>query len=175
MNLWELADLSTPWSIHVAATLRIADHIAAGKTEIGELAAAAGADRDSLHRVLRHLVSKGVFEQPAPGRFVLNDAAQGFFIPPVRMALDLDNFGGRMAHAWGTMLDAVRTGKPAYHKAFGRDFWEDLNANPKIAAEFDSPRYCLNISRFHLPQLFRQELFQTTRTSRKECFHQNGL
>ena len=30
--------------------------IAAGKGEIGELAAAAGADRDSLHRMLRQLM-----------------------------------------------------------------------------------------------------------------------
>jgi len=55
MAWWTLADLSTPWSIHVAATLRIPQHLESGISEIGELAAAAGADRDSLHRVLRHL------------------------------------------------------------------------------------------------------------------------
>jgi len=43
-----------------------------------------------------------------------------------------------MAHAWGTLLSAVRTGRPAYREAFGRDFWEDLAANPKIAASFDA-------------------------------------
>src|SRR5450759_2804817 len=61
MDLWTLSDLSTPWCVHVVATLRIADHIVAGNAEIGPLAAAAGADRDSLYRVLRHLVSKGLF------------------------------------------------------------------------------------------------------------------
>ena len=44
VNLWALSDLCTPWCIYVAATLRVADHILAGNTEIGELAAAAGAD-----------------------------------------------------------------------------------------------------------------------------------
>src|SRR3989442_1069330 len=29
-DLWALSDLCTPWCVHVAATLRIADHIAAG-------------------------------------------------------------------------------------------------------------------------------------------------
>ncbi len=29
-NLEALSDLCTPWCVHVAATLRIADHIAAG-------------------------------------------------------------------------------------------------------------------------------------------------
>ena len=60
MDIWTLSDLCTPWCVHVVATLRIADHIASGCTEIGQLAAASGADRDSLHRVLRHLVSKGL-------------------------------------------------------------------------------------------------------------------
>jgi len=120
------------------ATLGIADHIAAGNTEIGPLAAASGADRNSLHRVMRHLVSKGLFAEPAPGRFALNEAAQGLLEESVRLGLDLDSFGGRMAHAWGTLLSAVRSGKPAYHEAVGRGFWEDLDAHPAIAASFDA-------------------------------------
>jgi SAM-dependent methyltransferase len=137
-NLWELSDLATPWSIHVVSTLRIADHIAAGITEIAPLAAAAGADRDALHRVLRHLVSKGVFEEPSPGRFALNDAAKQLLDDGPRLGFNLDGFGGRMAHAWDTLLSAVRTGKPAYHEYFGRTFWEDLDAHPQIAADFDA-------------------------------------
>jgi len=43
-----------------------------------------------------------------------------------------------MAHAWGTLLEYVRTGQPAYEKVFGRPFWEDLDAHPKIAADFDA-------------------------------------
>lgn len=60
MDLWQLCDLCTPWCIHVVATLRIADHLAAGMTKIDQLAAASSVDPDSLHRVLRHLVAKGV-------------------------------------------------------------------------------------------------------------------
>src|SRR4051794_25314516 len=138
MDLWELSDLSTPWCIHVVSTLGIAGHLAAGATEIGALATAAGADRASLQRVLRHLVGKGLFEEPVAGQFALNDAARPLLEDPVRLALDLDGIGGRMAHAWGTLLTAVRTGRPAYHEAFGRPFWEDLDANPPIAAAFDA-------------------------------------
>ena len=43
-----------------------------------------------------------------------------------------------MAHTWGTLLDYVRTGQPAYRELFGRPFWEDLAAHPKIAADFDA-------------------------------------
>jgi len=115
MDLWALSDLETPWCVHVVATLRIADHIEAGNADIDRLAAASGADRDSLERVLRHLVSKGLFEEPAPGRFALNATARALLEEPIRLGLDLDGIGGRMAHAWGTLLSAVRTGRPAYH------------------------------------------------------------
>jgi 2,7-dihydroxy-5-methyl-1-naphthoate 7-O-methyltransferase len=135
-DLWTLSDLCTPWCIHVAATLQVADHILAGNTEIGALATAAGADRESLQRVLRHLVEKGVFEEPEPGRFAVNDAARGLI--QAHLGFDLEGFGGRMAQAWGTLLSAVRTGKPAYHEIFGRSFWEDLDTHPKIAADFDA-------------------------------------
>ena len=52
--------------------------------------------------------------------------------------LDLAGIGGRMAHTWGTLLDYVRTGQPAYQQVFGRPFWEDLAAHPAIGAEFDA-------------------------------------
>jgi SAM-dependent methyltransferase len=138
INIWALSDLSTPWCVHVVATLRIADHIAAGMTHIDDLAAASHSHSDSLHRVLRHLVGKGVFEEPAPGQFALNEPARGLLDSPVRLGLDLDGFGGRMAYAWGSLLGAVRTGAPAYHTIFGRAFWEDLQAHPDLAASFDA-------------------------------------
>jgi SAM-dependent methyltransferase len=137
-DIWTLSDLCTPWCVHVVATLRIADHIAAGTTGIGDLAAASGAHSDSLHRVLRHLVSKGMFEEPSPGRFTLNEPARGLLDSSARLALDLEGFGGRMAYAWGSLPSAVRTGAPAYHEVFGRPFWEDLRAHPDLAASFDA-------------------------------------
>ncbi len=138
MDLWQLSDLCTPWCVYVVATLRIADHMAAGTTEVDRLAALSGADAESLHRVLRHLVSKGLFEEPTAGQFALNDTAQGLLDPQMRIWLDLGGFGGRMAYAWGTLLSAVQTDKPAYTQAFGRTFWDDLDAHPDIAADFDA-------------------------------------
>src|SRR5215213_9498654 len=138
ISIGALSDLCTPWCIHVAATLRIADYIAAGITNIDGLAAAAGCDADVLNAVLGHLVGKGVFEAPAPGQLALNDVARELLDPTMRIALDLDGIGGRMALAWGTLLAYTRTGKPAYQQLFGRPFWEDLDANPDIAASFDA-------------------------------------
>jgi hypothetical protein len=137
MELWELADLATPWCVHVAATFRVADHLTAGSKTAAELAAACGADAGALARVLRHLVEKGVFEEPSPGRFALNDMGRKFLEPGARESLDLNGFGGRMAGAWATLPSAVRTGRAAYHEVFGRPYWDDLEAHPKIAEEFD--------------------------------------
>jgi 2,7-dihydroxy-5-methyl-1-naphthoate 7-O-methyltransferase len=137
-DLETLSDLRTPWCIHVVATLRIADLIAAGTTEVDRLAAAAGCDSESLSAVLGHLVTRGLFEETEPGRFVLNEAAMGLLDPSQRLGLDLDGIGGRMARAWGTLLAYVRTGAPAYAELFGLPFWEDLDAHPEIAASFDA-------------------------------------
>ncbi len=135
-DLETMLDLTTPWCLRVAATLRIPEHIAAGRTDIGALAAVAGCDRDALYAVLGHLVSRGVFTEDSPGRFSCNRAAEG--LAEAHRFIDLDGIGGRMAHTWGTLLDYVRTGQPSYQKVFGRPFWEDLAAHPRIAADFDA-------------------------------------
>jgi 2,7-dihydroxy-5-methyl-1-naphthoate 7-O-methyltransferase len=141
VDLWALSDLATPWCMHVVATLRIADYLAAGTTAIDDLARASGADADSLARALRHLVGKGVFTEPTPGQFALNAAADMLrdgHPSRLRFGLDLNGIGNRMAYAWGTLLMAVQTGKPAYADLFGRPFWDDLDAHPEIAASFDA-------------------------------------
>ena len=135
VDLERMLDLATPWCLRVAATLRLPEHIAAGHTDVTDLAAAAGCDADALHAVLGHLVSQGVFTEESPGRFACNRAAEQL---ASLLFLDLDGIGGRMAHTWGTLLDYVRTGQPAYQQVFGRPFWEDLAAHPGIAAEFDA-------------------------------------
>jgi hypothetical protein len=129
MDLWTLSDLCPPWCIRVVATLRVAEQMAAGVS---------GIDRDVLRRMLGYLAGKGIFEQPEPGHFRLNEAAQGFLEPATMLGLDLDGIGGRMSYAWGTLLSFARTGKPAYHEAFGLPFWEDLEAHPAVAESFDA-------------------------------------
>jgi 2,7-dihydroxy-5-methyl-1-naphthoate 7-O-methyltransferase len=136
VDLDEMLDLQTPWCLMVAATLRIPEHIAHGHADISDLAQTAGCDADALHAVLGYLVSKGVFVEETPGRFACNRPAEQLANPG--RFLDLEGIGGRMAHTWGTLLDYVRTGQPAYASVFGRPFWEDLAAHPRIAADFDA-------------------------------------
>src|ERR1700745_3827253 len=131
VDLEQMLDLATPWCLPVAATLRIPEHIAAGHADIADLAATAGCDADALHAVLGHLVAQGVFAEESPGRFACNRAAEQLAKTPF---LDLNGIGGRMAQTWGTLLDYVRTGQPAYQQVFGRPFWEGLGAHPALGA-----------------------------------------
>lgn len=138
MNLFELGDLQLPWCLRVVATLRIAESMANGVTEVNDLAAAARCNADALRTMLEYMVGKGLFEEPEPGRFRLNEAAKGLLDPAVRLGLDLNGIGGCMTGAYATMLSYVRTGTPAYHEAFGLPFWEDLDVHPEIAESFDA-------------------------------------
>jgi hypothetical protein len=138
VDIWALTDLCTPWCVHVVVTLRVAERLAGGITQIDDLASAAGAHSDSLARVLRHLAGKGLFAEPAPGRFALTDDGRSLLDPGIHLGFDLDGIGGRMAGAWSTLLTAVETGAPAYDDLFGRPFWDDLAAHPRIAADFDA-------------------------------------
>jgi hypothetical protein len=130
----DLMDLMTPWCVHTVATLGIARHLESGTDTIGPLADAVACDERALHNVLGHLVTKGVFTEPSPGRFALTDAGRALLGMPF---LDLDGIGGRFAGAWETIPEYVRTGRPAYAEKFGRPFWDDLAAHPALASEFD--------------------------------------
>jgi len=138
VDLRTLSDLATPWCVRVAATLGVAEHIDAGTTAVGALAAACGCDADSLKAVLDHLAGRGVFERDGSGGYALNDAARRLLDPAFRLFLDLDGVGGRFAGAWASLLEAVRTGRCTYDRVFGLPFWEDLDAHPAIAASFDA-------------------------------------
>jgi hypothetical protein len=136
-SLGQLADLKTPWCVRVAVTLGVAEVVEHRPRPIADIADSVGCDPEALHRVLRHLARKGLFEESEYGVFVLADGGRALLEPQARLFLGLDGIGGRFAQVWSTMPSYVRTGQPAYHEVFGRAFWDDLGANPDVAACFD--------------------------------------
>jgi hypothetical protein len=133
-RLRELSDFAAPWAVWIAATLRLPDHIEAGVTRLDDLAERAGADPDTLMRLLRYLVARGVFAE-TDGRYENTELSrllieQGGW----RQWLDLDGAPGVWAQSWARLLASVRTGSP------GRDegwFYEEL-ARSGRAASFDA-------------------------------------
>lgn len=138
VDLYALADESTPWCLRIAATLRIAEQLEAGPRSAADLAGAVGADAGALGRVLRHLTRHGVFVEEGEGSFALNEAAMGLLEPGMRVFLDLNGIGGRFAEAWRSLPEAVRTGRAGYPSVFGVSFWDDLAAHPELSESFDA-------------------------------------
>ncbi|MFD0818877.1 methyltransferase [Micromonospora zhanjiangensis] len=140
-RLLPITDLVTPMAVRVAATLRLPDLIAEGVEHVDELAERTGTDADALGRVLRHLTCHGVFTEPSPGRFTTTETAdllRSDHPAGMRAAFDLDGFGGRMDLVFTELMHTVRTGRPAWEKAFGAPYWDYLSANPALAASFDA-------------------------------------
>jgi hypothetical protein len=136
-----MADLATPLALRVAATLRIADHIARGQRSAPELAPAVNADADALDRVLAHLVTVGVLTRDGAGLYGLTargDALRDGHRYAMRARLDMEGAVGRADLAFVALLHTVRTGQPAYPAHYGRSFWEDLSADAALAASFDA-------------------------------------
>ena len=117
-DLWELADLTTPWCVHTVATLRIAERVEAGVDGDRRAGRAAACDERALHNVLGHLVSKGVFEEPEPGRFALNDAARAAARRRRSSTSTASAAGSRTPGARSPTY--VQTGRPGYAERFGR-------------------------------------------------------
>ncbi len=139
--LWPAADLITPMAVRVAATLRVADAIAAGVTSGPELAARLAVAADPLVRVLDHLVTARFLRRDQDGAYALTDAGQWLrddHPHGVRASIDLEGAIGHADLCLVELLHTVRTGEPAYPRNFGRGFWEDLAEHPDRAASYNA-------------------------------------
>lgn len=126
-------------ALYVAAKLQIADLLAEGKTSAEQLADAARVRTAPLRRMLRLLVSSGVFVENADGTFGLNALAnclRDSGSQSTRAMVLL--FGGITQRAWSELLHAVQTGNPAFDKVFGQDSFTYMAQHPEEAADFDA-------------------------------------
>lgn len=148
MTIWspdefaEAIDGLAPVAVRVAATLRIADHIACGHTSPAEIAKAAGADPDLVGRLMDFLVCRGVFRRADDGFGLTEYSVVLLDGHPARLRswLDQSGVGSRMDEAVRALPRAVRTGKPPYPELFGTDFYSDLAAAAELGPSFDELR-----------------------------------
>lgn len=124
--------------LHVVAELGVADAITDVPVGVDDLAAACGTDPDALDRVLRLLVSLGVFaKEPAgythtgPSQLLRSDhpASMRAFPRMMGMPIFLDSFA-RLDHA-------VRTGRPSLEVTAPGGLWDYLAGHDDEAAIFD--------------------------------------
>ncbi|WP_156687277.1 methyltransferase [Mycobacterium sp. Marseille-P9652] len=102
----------TAQAISAAAQLGVADALSGGPLTIEELASRVGADADALARLLRALLSRGVFRRRSDGRYELNSLASTLRSDAPASALWPARFygSGEQRDRWSLLADAIRTG-----------------------------------------------------------------
>jgi hypothetical protein len=125
--------------LRAAARLRIADLLAAGPASAEELAARAGVEAESLRRMLRALVTLGIFARGRDGRFrnnrmsraLLNDAA-------VSLRDSALYFGSAsQLRAWDELERTLADGGASgFERVHGMSTWEWFERHPEEAAAF---------------------------------------
>jgi len=113
-------------AVHTAASLNIADHLAAGPRSTDDLAAETQTDTQALYRVLRALASVGVFTEVGDKTFANTPVSETLRedSPTSQKAMVLmigDPEHGRVIN---DMLYSVRTGKPAWEHVHGMPVFE---------------------------------------------------
>ncbi len=125
--------------IAVAADLKVADALADGPLPIDELARRVDADPDALARLLRALISEGIFVQRRDGRYALNALGDTLRSDAPISIRGMARFVGAPEHRehWSHLVDAVKTGEAVPPKLRGMSGWEWLAEQPELAAIFN--------------------------------------
>jgi hypothetical protein len=126
-------------AITAAAELGIADALANGPLSADELARAVDADADALSRLLRALITRGVFRQRRDGRYDLTPLADTLRSDADVSMAAFARFLGSPQHRehWSHVTDAVRTGRAVIPALRGKPFFEYLTDDPKLAEIFN--------------------------------------
>ena len=126
-------------AITVAAQLGVADALTAGPLQIEELAARVGADPDALSRLLRALISKGIFRRRRDGRYELNSLARTLRSDaPISMTWAAQFYGSQeQRERWTLMVDAIRTGVSVVPALRGKESFDYFAGQPELAELFN--------------------------------------
>jgi C-methyltransferase len=129
----------TSQAITVAAQLGVADALADGPLPIDELAARVDADADALRRLLRALISRGIFRQRRDGRYELNWLSDTLRSDaPVSMISAARFYGSQeQRERWTLLLDSIRTGNAVVAALRGKESFEYFAENAELAALFN--------------------------------------
>jgi hypothetical protein len=118
--------------IYVAAKLGLADHIGDDGTSAHELARKLNLDAVALYRVMRVLAGLGVLRQDDDDRFFVTPFGETLRKDSPQSVRDYAIYNHEIIYdSFKSMVDSVRTGKPAIDDYFGF-----LRANPDKEAVF---------------------------------------
>jgi hypothetical protein len=126
-------------AVHVAAALGVADILAREPSDLATLAEATGSHRRSLGRLLRFLVSEGVFSLDSEARFGLTPLGEVLRSDAPISSRHAAIFYGSPSvwAAWGTLGEVIRTGECGFELAHGEPFFSYIDKHESEAAQFN--------------------------------------
>jgi SAM-dependent methyltransferase len=124
-------------AVSTAATLGLADRLAAGPRGAAELAAELGCDAPALQRLLALLAGLGVCEELRGGRFALAPRGQALrsdALGPLAVFLGMP----AAWDAWSHLPEALAAGSAAaFERAHGEGLYAFLGRHPDVARAYD--------------------------------------
>jgi hypothetical protein len=134
-----LMDAWVAQAITAAADLGIADALADGPLSAADLAGAVDADPDALHRLMRALISRGIFRQRRDGRYDLTPLAQ-----PLRRDAEISlaawaRWAGspQLRERWSHLSEGIRAGRCTAAEMRGQNMFDYLAGEPELHEIFN--------------------------------------
>jgi hypothetical protein len=132
-----LAGFQLSQALYAAAKLGLADCLRGGPRDAAAIAAEAGADAQSVHRLLRALASIGVFTETEDELFGLTPLGETLTQDSPASMRDLAIMWMETHYGpFGGLLDTVRTGRCAATTFYGEPFFSWLGGHPEQVERF---------------------------------------
>ena len=120
---------------YAAVKLGLADKMGSQDWSAEALAAKLGLSPPHLFRLLRGLVTLGICEERAGGKFALTRLGDSLKLgSPSRLGEKVMIVVEQYWRPWADLISTVRTGTPAFDQAFGMSVLEWRRANPEAGA-----------------------------------------
>ncbi|MEV5341633.1 methyltransferase [Streptomyces sp. NPDC052676] len=122
--------------VRAAAQLRLADAVGERPAPVEEIARAVGADADALTRLMRALVTFGIFRQAGPGRYGHTDRSRAMRSDAPGSVTDVMLTGSQWGwEMWGRLAESVRSGRCAFQETYGKDLFTYFHEDDPEAGE----------------------------------------
>lgn len=120
------------------ARLQLADLIADGSFTAKELAAKTGVDPDALHRTMRALATKGIFELLPDGRYRNNRLSEALQSGKLKRSQEWVRYFASESNlaAWADFEQTLRTGRSAFPRVHGQSIWDYFESHPQERERF---------------------------------------
>jgi hypothetical protein len=120
-------------AVGLVVDLGVPEALAHGPRPVDELAAEAGADAETLYRLLRALAGEGVFAEEEPGVFRHTDASE-----TLRSGTGWAEFAHLFGGVWHRTAGELQAdGRPTFERISGTDYWSWLAEHPAEREIFD--------------------------------------